>query len=31
LVGAPFFAGVASLVPTLLAITQDPADALREG
>jgi len=31
LVGAPFFAGVASLVPTLVAITQDPADTLREG
>jgi ABC-type lipoprotein release transport system permease subunit len=31
LIGAPFFASLASLVPTLLAITQDPADTLREG
>jgi putative ABC transport system permease protein len=30
LVGAPFFACLASVVPTLLAITQDPADTLRE-
>lgn len=30
LLGAPVFAALAGLVPTLLAILQDPADALRE-
>jgi putative ABC transport system permease protein len=31
ILSAPLFSAISSLIPTMLAITQDPADTLKEG